>query len=84
MFNVPFQLMVGVYQFCGFYHISLIAGILDVRRMLDFGITVGLGTSKISYHSLECCFEVQLWKLLYSCTWNISGRIIQCLGGGGG
>jgi len=42
--------MVGGYQFCDFYHISLIAGILDVRRMLDFGITAGLGTSKISYH----------------------------------
>ena len=51
MFNVPFHLMVGVYiyQFCDFYRNSLIAGILDVRRMLDFGITVGLGTSKINY-----------------------------------
>ena len=47
--NVPFHLMVGVCQFCYFYHNSLIAGILDVRRMLDFGITVGLGTSKLSY-----------------------------------
>jgi len=59
MFNVPFHLMVGVYQFCDFNRNSLIAGILDVRRMLDFGITVGLGQDKLSL-SLECCFEVQL------------------------
>ena len=40
--------LVYIYQFCDFYRNSLIAGILDVRRMLDFAITVDLGTSKIS------------------------------------